>query len=150
MKNVISFIKTHRIWFIMGGFVLFLYMSCFHWTGVHEIGIRRNMFTGEISLDSVAGPELSWPWVQVSLIDVRPQRLCIECGCKTINCRLVSFNPEGWREFTVREGFRYWWWANRFSFNTGAEREYRGMDWIMRGYGFDSADLPFVTVKKAL
>jgi hypothetical protein len=81
---------------------------------------------------------------------VRPQRLCIECGCKTINCRLVSFNPEGWREFTVREGFRYWWWSNRFSFNPGAEREYRGMDWIMRGYGFDSADLPFVTVEKAL
>lgn len=127
-----------------------LWLLCFHWTGIQEVGIRRNLITGQLSLDSIAGPEITPPWVQVSKIDTRPRRLCIECDCKNMNCILVSFNIQGWKEFVEREGFEYWWWSNRFSFNSGSNREYRGMDWILRGYTFDNTNYSFIIKEKTL
>jgi hypothetical protein len=67
-----------------------------------------------------------------------------------MNCILVSFNIQGWKEFVDREGFEYWWWYNRFSFNSGSNREYRGMDWILRGYTFDNTNYSFIIKEKTL
>ena len=137
-------------WISLGTIPIILWLFCFHWTAVHEIGIRRNLFTGTLSLDNQPGPELTYPWVQVSKIDTRPRRLCVECDCKNINCRLVSFNPQGWKEFVEREGFGYWWWSNRISFNSGSDKEYRGMDWILRGYVFDNQGYIFLINEKTI
>ena len=49
---------------------------------------------------------------------------------------LVSFDPNGWREFVNNEGFYYYWWSNRISFNMGYDDEYRGMKDLIRGYSF--------------
>lgn len=125
-----------------------IWIFCFHWTGVHEVGIRRNLFTGEVSLDSTAGFEFSVPWVQVALIDTRPQRMCIECDCRAMSCKLVEFNPAGWKELIEKEGFDYYWLANRFSFNSGATEEYRGIKWILRGYAFSELQYSFINITK--
>lgn len=128
--------------------VVSFWLFCFHWTGVHEVGIRRNIFTGEVSLDSISGFEVTPPWVQVAMIDTRPQRLCIECDCRSLSCKLIEFNPDGWSDFVAKEGFRYYWWANRFSFNSGADEEYRAMRWILRGYAFSGQEYSFINTTK--
>ena len=114
------------------------WLSCIHWTNVHQVAITRNIFTGEMNIDTVPGIQISAPWVQVSRIDIRPLRVCVDCDCRNINCRLVTFKVEGWRDFVAKEGFRYYWWSNRISFNSGNKEEYRGMKNILRGYSFDS------------
>jgi hypothetical protein len=61
---------------------------------------------------------------------------------------LVEFNPKGWKKFIENEGFRYYWLSNRMSFNSGSEEEYRGMDWVIRGYAFSETEYPFIRVTK--
>lgn len=135
---------------IIGGVVvLFLFwMACFHWTGIHQVAIARNFFTGKVIIDSTAGFNLSAPWVQVARVDIRPHRLCIDCDCRALNCRLVEFDRSGCMEFVNREGFRYYWWSNRFSYNSGAEQEYRGMAFILRGYMSDGQSHSFLKITK--
>jgi hypothetical protein len=128
--------------------LLTLWIACFHWTGVHQIAISRNVFTGEVTVDSIAGFNFSLPWVQVSRIDIRPHRLCIDCDCRALNCRLIEFDKSGWLDFVNREGFRYYWWSNRFSYNNGAKQEYRGMAFILRGYMSDDQPHPFLKITK--
>lgn len=130
---------------------IFIFLSwafLFHWTGVHHASIMRNIFTGEVKVDTIPGPQLSAPWVQVSRIDTRPRRMCIDCDCRVLNCKLVQFKPSGYRDFVDREGFSYWWWSNRISYNSGSDKTYRGMDWILRGYSFDNIDYKFINVTK--
>ena len=155
LKNYLELLATlprpskqiKRIALALSSLVL-LWLLFFHWTGVHEVGIRRNIFTGEITLDSTAGFEITPPWVQVALIDTRPQRMCVECDRRSLSCKLVEFNPKGWKKFIENEGFRYYWLSNRISFNSGSEEEYRGMDWVIRGYAFSETGYPFIRVTK--
>lgn len=126
----------------------FFYFFCFHYVNVHEIGIRRNIINGELSIDKKPKMYVSAPWVQVAKIDIRPQRLCIECDCKNITCHLVSFNYEGWEEFVRLEGFKYYWWSNRVSFNLSHKNEYRGMKDILKGYAFDGKKYSFLKFEK--
>jgi hypothetical protein len=122
----------------------FFYFFCFHYINVHEVGIRRNIFSGKMDIDKSAGMYLSPPWVQVSKIDTRPNRICIECGCRNLTCVLVSFNPDGWKDFVEKEGFSYYWWSNRFSYNSSHKNEYRGVIDILRGYSFDNTNYEFI------
>jgi hypothetical protein len=99
--------------------------------------VSRNLFTGETQLDSTKGIKLSAAWVQVIKFDTRPIKVCIDCSCSNINCKLIAFNPNGWKEFIDREGFKYFWFKNRISFNLGQEKEYRGISHVLRGYAYD-------------
>lgn len=135
-----------KLLIVLSFFVFWLF--CFNWTSYHEVSIERNFFTGTLLIDTNAGPNFSAPWIQVSNIDTRTKKLCIDCSCRTMNCRLVQFNKEGTLNFVLREGFRYYWWTNRFSFNSGNDNEYRGMDFILRGYAFDSEKHPFLNMIK--
>jgi hypothetical protein len=127
---------------------LLIWSLLFHWTGIHQIAIKRNLITGVIEIDSIAGINVSVPWVQVSRIDTRPRRLCIDCDCRSLNCKLVEFKKEGWKEFVDREGFRYYWLSNRLSFNSGSKQEYRGTNWILRGYAYDNQSHSFIKITK--
>lgn len=133
---------------IAAAIVIATWSLFFHWTGTHQVAITRNVFTGELVLDNVPGIDVSWPWVQVSRIDIRPHRLCIDCDCRALNCRLVEFDESGWLDFVNREGFKYYWWSNRFSYNSGAKQEYRGMAFILRGYMSDGQPHPFLKITK--
>jgi len=122
------------------------YLTCVHYTDYHEIGIVRNDFTGETSIDSVSGFGITAPWVQVAKIDIRPVRICVTSSTRNFNCKLASFDKRYWDEFVSLEGFRYYWWANRFSFNSGYKEEYRGMKDIIRGYAFDEHPKKFIKI----
>ncbi len=126
--------------------VLTFWLFCFHWTDSHEIGITRNFFSGNLKLDSVPGFNFTAPWIQVARIDIRPTRICVTSSTNNFNCRLVEFNKEFYKEFIEAEGFRYFWWSNRISFNLGHDDEYRGMKDLLRGYTFDRTNRNFITV----
>jgi hypothetical protein len=62
------------------------------------------------------------------------------------SAKLVQFEPKAYQEFVATEGFRYYWWANRFSVNFGYRDEYRGIKDIFRGYAYSDKKYPFLTV----
>jgi len=132
------------------GSIFLFWLFFFHYTDVNEVAICRNIVTGDMYLDSIPGPNITAPWVQVAKIDTRPQRLCIECNCRNINCFLVSFDYSGWKDFVNKEGFRYYWWSNRFSFNMGHKKTYRGMDDILKSYAFDGSKYKFIKIEQRL
>lgn len=129
---------------IISVFVFWLFF--FHYTDTNQVAICRNIVTGDMYLDTIPGPNLTAPWVQVSRIDIRPQRICIDCDCRNINCMLVTFNSKYWREFVKCEGFRYYWWANRLSINFGHSNETRGINDILRSYIYDKYKHKFIEV----
>ena|ERR1035437_9068447 len=127
------------------GFVALLYLAFINHNEAYEAGIARNLFTGETTLQS-SGYNLTAFWVQVAHMDTRPTRVCVTTTARAFNCRLVQFEPGAWREFIAVQGFRYYWWANRLSFNWGYDEEYRGVRDLLRGYGFGVKKYKFTTV----
>jgi len=131
--------------FVFGTLGIF-YLGLFNYTEAYEVGITRNFVTGEIRLQTGGGMYITPPWVLVSNIDIRPTRVCLTTTARSFNCRLAEFKPEYYQEFVTTQGFRYWWWANRLSFNLGYDEEYRGFRDVLRGYAFGSQPRPFVIV----
>ena len=127
---------------IVGAFLL-LYLLCVHILDQHHVGLRYNLLTGEMTLDA-PGVYVTPPWVRVSRIDVRPQRVCLTTVAKVLICKLVRFQPSEYKAFVAREGFRAYWWDNRISFNLGYFEEYRGLRDIFRGYAFEPGPHPFL------
>lgn len=123
-----------------------VYLLCFHYTSAHEVGICWNKVAGTLVRDQ-PGINVTAPWVRCAHIDTRPQRVCIDtAGNGKANCRLVQFNPAEFEAFVENEGFSYWWWANRLSFNAGHQHEYRGVNDILRGYAYEATPRNFVSV----
>ncbi|MCR4314080.1 MAG: hypothetical protein NUV84_02440 [Candidatus Uhrbacteria bacterium] len=89
---------------------------------------------------------MSLPWVQAAHIELRPQRVCITTTGRGYSCKLVRFNAEHFQEFVRVEGFRYYWWANRLSYNHGYDEEYRGFRDILRGHAYGAKSYPFITI----
>ncbi len=110
-----------------------------------EVGISWNYVRGEMRLQA-PGWHITPPWVAVARIDTRPMRVCITSAGRSFNCRLAQFVPSAYEEFTEVERFRYYWWANRISFNFGYHDEYRGMRDIIRGYAYSAKQYPFVVI----
>ena len=122
-----------------------LYLACMNYLEPTEVGISWNNMTGEIELQQ-PGWHLTAPWVQVARVDTRPMRVCLTSASRAFNCKLVQFVPREYRLFVETEGFHYYWWYNRISFNLGYGDEYRGMKDILRGYAYSSKQYPFVVV----
>lgn len=118
-----------------------------HYTNNTKVALVKNIFTNEIVIDSIPGINFSAPWYKVVRIPIHPCKVCVESTAKTINCRLVKFNPTYWEELVHREGLGYYWFRNRFSFNLGHRNEYRGFLDILRGYAFSQDNVNFVTSK---
>lgn len=132
--------------FLGGGIFLLVYLSIFHYTSVHEAGIVKNVITGELKLDT-PGVHFTAPWVMVAKIDNRPQKVCVTSHARIIACRMSRFVPEYFQELVDREGFRYYWWDNRISFNFGYDDEYRGDRDLIRGYAFSNEKVNFIETK---
>jgi hypothetical protein len=77
-------------------------------------------------------------------VDTRPVRVCITSTSRSFDCRLVQFQPSEYREFVATQGFYYYWWSNRISFNAGYDEEYRGMKDVLRGYAYSAKPYSFV------
>ena len=115
----------------------------------HEVGLAWNRVTGNLWVQH-GGFHVTWPWVAVSNIDTRPVRVCVTSSSRAFSCKLVRFDPSGFREFVATEGHYYYWWANRISYNGGYVDEYRGMKDILRGYAYGSEQYPFVRIEGSI
>lgn len=130
--------------------IMLSYLMFFNYIDYHQVMISRNVLTGKTSIDKTQGLKVSPPWVIVNRIDTRPHRICITSASRNYNCTLVSFDPNGWEEFIEMEGFYYYWWANRISYNSGHSLEYRGFSNILKGYCFDNKGWKFIKVHQEL
>lgn len=120
------------------------YLMFFHYTDTTHTGIRWNMFTGEVSRDLAPGFHFSAPWVLVTRITNTPLRVCVQSASRAVNCRLIQFMPDQYRALVKTEGFRYYWWDNRLSFNFGYTETYRGEKDLLRGYAYSIQSYPFI------
>jgi hypothetical protein len=108
------------------------------------VGIARNTITGDMWLQDAAGIHFTWPWVRVARIPTCPLRVSVLSAGRGFSSKLVQFDPVYWREFVQVEGFHYYWWYNRFSFNWGYQEEYRGARDIMRGHAYSPKQYLFI------
>lgn len=138
--------KKYIKWIALAILPLAAFLSTFNYVEQGRAGLGWNPLTGEVFLQK---PGMHWtaPTTLVTTIELRPQRLCLTSAAQAApNCRLVQFNPEYYREFVAVEGWQYYWFANRLSFNIGHQETYRGFRDIMRGYAFSAQQYPFITV----
>ncbi len=133
-----------RITPVLTGAVLF-YLLCLNHNEPTQIGIARNRVNGAMWTQR-GGWHLTSPWVSVARVDTRPMRVAVNSAGHGYSAKLIQFAPEHWQEFVTVEGFRYWWWANRFSFNGGYDEEYRGMRDILRGHAYGTKSYPFLRI----
>lgn len=70
-----AFCKKNVKWIIIGSYLLIFYLAFFHFTDNYQVGIRYNIFTGEVSKDEHTGFHLSAPWVLVTRVDTRPHKV---------------------------------------------------------------------------
>ena len=104
--------------------------------------------SGEIGLLHT-GWNVVGPLTFTTEIDTRPQRLCLSSDTHAAaNCRLVQFDITRVNDFVATEGWRWYWWSNRLSFNAGYDETYRGFRDVLRGYAFSANQYPFVKVLK--
>lgn len=126
--------------------IFLFYLFCVHFIDQYHIAIVRNVLTGDLYCDTKGGLHFTAPWVQAARIDLRPARVCITTSGRAFNCKLVAFEPTAYREFVAVEGFHYYWWSNRISFNMGYDEEYRGMRDILRGHAYGLTRYNFVKI----
>jgi len=144
--QIINYVK--RNWKKIVGFIILPFLSYFmfyHHSQSYEFVITRNIITGETKPDSHAGYHISWPWILASKIDTRPHKVCIASASRNLNCRLVQFDTSQWRVLLTYEGFHYYWWYNRISFNWSQET-YRGVDNLLLGHAYGKTRGSFVKV----
>ncbi len=135
-----------KITFISLFGILLFYFLFLNYTEPTELGITRNEITGTTWVQETGGWKITWPWVLVSVVDVRPLRVAVHSAGHGYCAKLVQFDRDHWKEFIATEGFYYYWWANRISFNLGYNEEYRGMKDLMRGYAFSNVKYPFIVI----
>jgi hypothetical protein len=68
-----------------------------------EVSLNHNIIDGTVTCDTTRGMKLSAPWILVSVIDTRPIRVCIDCSCRNITCKLVYFNPKEYKIFVQKK-----------------------------------------------
>lgn len=136
-------------WFkISGGLIsLLLVFYCFflNHNEPTDLGIARDSISGEMWIQR-GGFHLTKPWVRVAKVDLRPIRVEVNSAGRGFNAKLVQFEEGYWLEFVNTEGFYYYWWANRFSFNASYKEEHRGVRDLMRGYAYSAKHYPFVKI----
>ncbi len=128
---------------ILIGFLF--YLGCLNFVEPSEIGIARNFVSGDMWIEEGNGWNISAPGVLVSRIDMRPMRVGVPSAGHGFSAKLVQFDKEHWQEFVTTEGFYYYWWANRISFNWSYE-SYRGVKDIFRGYAYSVKQYPFLKI----
>lgn len=125
-----------------------IYFPFVNYVEFQHVGLARNFVTGEMYLQR-PGTYITEPWVSVARIDARPVRVCLQSSSiRTTTCKLVRFVPKYYREFVANEGHRYYWLSNRFSYNSGYEHEYRGMQDLLRGYAFMPTEHFFIAEER--
>lgn len=75
-------------------------VSCLTYVEEYEFGYKIENSSGEMHPTEHKGYVFSWPFLQsVNTIDLRSTQTCLYVNQLVVACKMVAFNPEGWREF---------------------------------------------------
>ena len=110
-----------------------------------EYGYRFDAVSGEINeiLNFDGSPKqgyiFAWPILErIHTIDMRPMQVCINANSRVLNCKLVEFNPKGFKTLIS--------WHGR--------QNYDGilLEQIMMSYAYDPSNksYPFLKITKEL
>jgi hypothetical protein len=137
--------KSIKLWSIISGGIFAFYLGFINHVEPGEVGLARNLFTGQLWLQQ-PGWGITPPWVQIAVIDTKPIRVKVPTSGRGYSAKLVQFVPEAYESFIETEGFRYYWWSNRISFNLGYSEESRGIKDVLRGHAYSPKTYPFLKV----
>jgi hypothetical protein len=130
-------------------FLLLVYGPFMNYVPTYHIGLAWDMYGGTVYLQDQPGWYFTSPLTTTATLDTRPQKVCLTTAAHApFNCKLVEFDPRHYQEFVDTEGFGWYWWYNRFSFNSGYREEYRGFRDVVRGYAFSAKKYKFIKVLK--
>lgn len=110
-----------------------------------DYAYKFDTISGEVTelLNSDGSPKqgyiFNWPIVErVHTIDMRPMQVCINANSRVLNCKLVQFNPDGFKTLIA--------WHGRQDYNSYMFEQ------IMMSYAYDpsSRSYPFLRITKEL
>lgn len=147
---LVGLVQRLRSWKVLLVVAPFLFLlSTVNYVEQGQAGLVWKPIMGEVSLQEKPGFYFTSPFTLVSTIELRPQRVCLTSAAHSApNCRLIQFDPKQYKEFVKVEGWSYYWFANRISFNLGHPETYRGFRDILRGYAFSAHQYPFIKTLK--
>ncbi len=130
---------------IIASVVMLTYLLFVNRVESGEVGLAWNSITGEMTVQT-PGVYFTSPVTTVAVLDTKSMRFCVPSTAHAaINCKLVEFDPTQYEAFVATEGWSYYWFRNRLSFNSGYSTE-RGFRDVMRGYAFSSQRYPFIRI----
>ena len=99
-----------------------------------EMGYKYNKITGQIDSLERSGYFITWPIVEkIHTIELRPFQVCISSNGRVMNCKLLKFNPKGFRKFINLHGRNSYSIPSMTSNPNGSE-----FSDIMKGYAYES------------
>lgn len=127
-----------------------MYILGFNYLEPTQVGLARNWITGEVYLQEQPGWHFTQPWVWITRIPTTPLKVSISTASRGYSSKLVQFNTKEYMSFVHTEGWAYYWWYNRLSFNFGYSsfEEFRGFRDVMRAYAYSANKYPFITILK--
>ncbi|MFA7218953.1 MAG: hypothetical protein WC119_00310 [Synergistaceae bacterium] len=155
LERGVAFFKT-SLWKWIKRTMIAIFIWLFLWVNLithiepTEAGIGINWFNGNLQLLDRSGWHVTPPWVWVCKIETTPMRVSVSTASRGYSSKLIQFNKEFYKEFVETEGWYFYWWYNRLSFNIGYDRneEYRGFRDIMRAYAYSAKKYQFITTLK--
>lgn len=111
---------------------------------IYEVGYKFNRWTGNITVFDHKGWAFYIPIFEVvNTIDLRPYQVCLNANKRVLNCKLVTFNPDGLKLFIS--------WHGRADYDGTSDAPGDFKD-ILRSYALSgsSDDYPFLTVQNDL
>lgn len=98
----------------------------------YELGYKWDARDGSIETLPRSGYIVHAPViVSIHTIDLRPMQVCISANQRTLNCKLVKFNPEGLDLFIS--------WHGRGDYADNGSASEGGLDDILKAYAYEDA-----------
>lgn len=113
----------------------------------YELGYSYNSITGDMKLLDRQGYIFAFPFVMnVHTIDLRPTQVCINANSRVLNCKLVQFNPDGWKLFVDWHGRDDYYNSNMNSPTSG------NLNQILMSYAYEGTgkEYPFLKILREL
>lgn len=122
---------------------MILLLSSFKYVDNYEVGYKFNKLNGEITILDRTGYHFKKPFIEsINTIDLRPTQVCISTNARVLNCKLVSFNKKGLRQFID--------WHGREDYRIDVNRNYNTkLEDLLKTYAYsDNPDLyDFLIIK---
>lgn len=119
----------------------------------YELAYKFDSRKGAVSVLPHTGYNISPPVVtRIYKVDLRPIQLCISANTRTLNCKLVKFNPAGLDLFLTWHGARDYHFDEPSQSSQGGTPSVGSFKEILTNYAFDGSGInyPFLIILSEL